>query len=427
MEDINQLRALIKAIPATPAGNRQLAMLANDPDPIKRMLAGIEANNRVRTRAQRQAEQGQQQQGRRPVVQEKMDELMQAGIGGLDVGEDMYGQGMAAGGIVAFDQGGGVSYEDPLNQLSGLDIEGMGADQARISRDQARVAENLARKKLEEDRIRYQFLRQNAPETAAKMLAANPLLNPEAAKTVVTAKPDAKPEAQPLKDDKKKLTAPPGPAPAAANQPPAQKDPFTLMQEYLKGDAAERAAARKDARNMALLETGLAMLGGDSPYAGVNIGRAGAQGARGYGEKVAGLRKEERDVNKSLADLELRKYELNQARELGELQRKTQEKVANIHASARGGEGGWRENAAIQKAIGARVKQLGGDDIAKQISMFSMGTPTEKTKATIDRLQQRLNAINQQAQQEVYSQYNKDGATSAGKSWEGWSGGPQKG
>ena len=410
MEDINQLRALIKAIPATPAGNRQLAMLANDPDPIKRMLAGIEANNRVRTRAQRQAEQGQQQQGRRPVVQEKMDELMQAGIGGLDVGEDMYGQGMAAGGIVAFDQGGGVSYEDPLNQLSGLDIEGMGADQARISRDQARVAENLARKKLEEDRIRYQFLRQNAPETAAKMLAANPLLNPEAAKTVVTAKPDAKPEAQPLKDDKKKLTAPPGPAPAAANQPPAQKDPFTLMQEYLKGDAAERAAARKDARNMALLETGLAMLGGDSPYASVNIGRAGAQGARGYNERLAGMRREEREAGKGLAEIGLKKYELGQAERLAKEQRQTQRDVANIYASAKG-DPSDKNRANIVKAVTASVdKRLGLDP-----NFLKIKDPAERARTRAKLIQDELNL------------YGTDIATGAGKSWEGWSGGPQKG
>jgi hypothetical protein len=404
MQNIEQLRAMIKSIPATPEGNRQIAMMANDPDPMKRMLAGIEANERARVRAQKQAVQGQQQQGRRPVVQEKMDELMQAGIGGLDVGEDMYGQGMAAGGIVAFDQGGGVNTEDPLNQLSGLDMEGMGADQARISRDEARVAENLARKKLEEDRIRYQFLRQNAPETAAKMLAANPLLNPEAAKTVVAANP-ASPAANPAKPNAK----PPAAAPAAANpnQPPAQKDPFTLMQEYLKGDAAERAAARKDAKNMALLETGLAMLGGESPYAGVNIGRAGAQGARGYGERVAGLRKEERDVSKSLSDLELKKYELGQAERLAKEQRQTQKDVAGIYASARGDSGDKLE---------ANIRQKVSKDITASL-LGNREYTKLKTQAEKDAFRKRL------IDAEMATYGFKGGA--AGKSWEGWSGGPQ--
>jgi hypothetical protein len=409
MQDINQLRAMIKAIPATREGNEKLAMLANDPDPMKRMLAGIEANNRVRTRAQRQAEQGQQQQGRRPVVQEKMDELMQAGIGGLDVGEDMYGQGMAAGGIVAFDQGGGVNTEDPLNQLSGLDMEGMGADQARISRDEARVAENLARKKLEEDRIRYQFLRQNAPETAAKMLAANPLLNPEAAKTVVAANPAA-PAANPAKPNAAKPNAPaanPNTPAANPNQPPAQQDPFSIMQAYLKGDAAERAAARKDAKNMAMLETGLAMYGGDSPYANVNIGQAGARGTRSYGERVAGLRTEERNVGKSLADLELKRYELNQAKDLGELQRKTQKEVAGIYASARGSDDKTRAGI-IKNATAAVDKQLLTDRAYSKLK-----TPEEKA-------QYRKKLITQEV-----SNYGLDMAGGAGKSWEGWSGGPQ--
>jgi len=380
MQNIEQLRAMIKSIPATPEGNRQIAMMANDPDPMKRMLAGIEANERARMRAQRQAEQGQQQQGRRPVVQEKMDEMMQAGIGGLDMNEDMYGQGMAAGGIVAFDQGGGVNYEDPLNQLSGLDIEGMGADQARIYGDQARVAENLVRKKLEEDRARYQFLKQNAPETAAKMLAANPLLDPAAAKAVVAAKPPAPAGGKPPVNPNVK---PPAPA-ANPNQPP-EKDPFSLMQEYLRGDAAERAAARKDAKNMALLETGLAMLGGDSPYASVNIGRAGAQGARGYGEKIAGLRKEERDVGKSLADLELKKYELGQAKELGQLQRQTQKDVANIYAAARG-DAGDKNRAGIIKAVTASVdKRLGLDP-----NFLKIKDPAERARTRAKEIQQEL-------------------------------------
>ena len=376
MQNIEQLRAMIKSIPATPEGNRQIAIMANDPDPMKRMLAGIEANERARTRAQRQAEQGQQQQGRRPVVQEKMDELMQSGIGGLDMNEDMYSQGMAAGGIVAFDQGGGVNTEDPLNQLSGLDIEGMGADQARIE-------SLMAARKLKEDRERFNFLKQNAPETAAKMLAANPSLNPEAAKAVVAAKP----EAQPLKDDKKKLTAPPAPAPAVnPNQPPAgTMDPFESVMAYIKGDAAERAAARKDAKNMAMLETGLAMYGGDSPYANVNIGQAGARGARSYGERVSGLRKEEREVGKGLAEVGLKKYELGQAKELAELQRKTQKEVAGIYASARG-DAGDKNRTGIIKAVTASVdKRLGLDP-----NFLKIKDPAERARTRAREIQQEL-------------------------------------
>lgn len=394
MQDINQLRALIKAIPATKEGDVQIARMINDPDPMRRMLAGIEANERARTRAQKQANQGQQQQGRRPVVQEKMDELMQAGIGGLDVGEDMYGRGLAAGGIIAFDQGGGVNTDDPLMQFSGLDAEGMSADQARFEA-------LMEQRRLKEARDRFNFLKNAAPDTAAAMLKNNPAL---AERPPVAANPAA-PAANPAKPNAK----PPAAAPAAANpnQPPAQQDPFSIMQAYLKGDAAERAAARKEARDFALLETGLAMLGGDSPYAGVNIGRAGAQGARGYGERVAGLRKEERDVGKSLADLELKKYELAQARDLGELQRKTQKEVAGIYASARGSDDKTRAGI-IKNATAAVDKQLLTDRAYSKLK-----TPEEKA-------QYRKKLITQEV-----GNYGLDMSGGAGKSWEGWSGGPQ--
>jgi hypothetical protein len=396
MQDINQLRAMIKAIPATREGNEKLAMLANDPDPMKRMLAGIEANNRVRTRAQRQAEQGQQQQGRRPVVQEKMDELMQAGIGGLDVGEDMYGQGMAAGGIVAFDQGGGVNTEDPLMQFSGLDAEGMSADQARFEA-------LMEQRRLKEARDKFNFLKNAAPEAAATMLKNNPALadRPPVSAPASPAASPAAPAANPAKPNVK----PAAPAAANPNQPPVSTmDPFESIMAYIKGDAAERAAARKEARNMALLETGLAMLGGDSPYASVNIGRAGAQGARGYNERLAGMRREEREAGKGLAEIGLKKYELGQAKELAELQRKTQKEIANIYASAKG-DPSDKNKANIVKAVTASVdKRLGLDP-----NFLKIKDPAERARTRAKLIQDEL------------SLYGSDATAGAGKDWTGWS------
>jgi hypothetical protein len=396
MQDINQLRAMIKAIPATREGNEKLAMLANDPDPMKRMLAGIEANNRVRTRAQRQAEQGQQQQGRRPVVQEKMDELMQAGIGGLDMNEDMYGQGMAAGGIVAFSAGGdtmgGFDFDSSSDMVPSVPSSNL-SDEEMLDYLRRSGKFGLPQAKdLQEGKVTLTQLFNKAYSPSST--------------TAVQPKPAAPAAAAPT-TKKDNVAKPAVPAAANPNQPPAQKDPFTLMQEYLRGDAAERAAARKEARNMALLETGLAMLGGDSPYAGVNIGRAGAQGARGYGEKIAGLRKEERDVGKSLSDLELKKYELGQAERLAKEQRQTQKDVAGIYASARGDSGDKLE---------ANIRQK----VSKDISTNLIGNREYnklKTQAEKDAFRRKL------IDAEMATYGFKGGA--AGKSWEGWSGGPQ--
>jgi hypothetical protein len=238
------------------------------------------------------------------------------------------------------------------------------------------------------------------------MLKNNPAL---AERPPVAANPPA-PAANPAKPNAAKPNAPaanPNTPAANPNQPPAQQDPCSIMQAYLKGDAAERAAARKEAKDMALLETGLAMLGGESPYAGVNIGRAGAQGARGYGEKIAGLRKEESDVGKSLADLELKKYELGQARDLGELQRKTQKEVAGIYASARGDSGDKLE---------ANIRQKVSKDITASL-LGNREYTKLKTQAEKDAFRKRL------IDAEMATYGFKGGA--AGKSWEGWSGGPQ--
>jgi hypothetical protein len=75
---------------------------------------------------------------------------------------------MASGGIVAF-QNTGLVEEDPLAYLSGLTPMGMAEDEARV---EALKAERKAR----EDRERYQFLKDAAPDAAAKMLKENPSL-----------------------------------------------------------------------------------------------------------------------------------------------------------------------------------------------------------------------------------------------------------
>lgn len=382
MQNIEQLRAMIKAIPATPEGDRQVAALINGPDPMKRMLAGIEANERARARAQNQAKQSQQ--GRQPVVQEKAAQLAQAGLGGLDVGQDMFNEeAYAGGGIVAFDRGGDVNYEDPLAQFSGLDAEGMSADQLRFE-------SLMEQRRLKQERERLNFLKDAAPDVAAQILKKNPALaerpaaapaNPNAPAAANPAKPNANP-------------AKPTAAPAAVDpnaKPAGTMDPFESIMAYLKGDPAEKAAARKEARDMALLETGLAMLGGDSPYASVNIGQAGARGARGYQERLAALRRDERETGKGLAEVGLKKYELAQKEKLEKEQRQTQRDVANIYASARGGAGEGKTRAGIVKGATTSVDNR----LKTDPEYLKKKTPEEKAAYRNKLIQQELMLYNE--------------------------------
>jgi hypothetical protein len=91
---------------------------------------------------------------------------MQGGIDQLPA-PNMDSVGMAGGGIVAFDEGG--LAEDPLAYLSGLTSLGM-------AEDEDGVAAIKAERKASEDRQRYEFLKQAAPDAAAKMAKDDPSL-----------------------------------------------------------------------------------------------------------------------------------------------------------------------------------------------------------------------------------------------------------
>ena len=85
---------------------------------------------------------------------------------------------------------------------------------------------------------------------------------------------------------------PPTAAPnVGINTPPPPPPQDNSLAEALKeiragiaGDANERKAARKEARDMRMLEGSLGKLGGESPYAFVNLGKGPMSAIRGYGE-----------------------------------------------------------------------------------------------------------------------------------------------
>jgi hypothetical protein len=63
--------------------------------------------------------------------------------------------------------------------------------------------------------------------------------------------------------------------------------------ESLDKQAAARAKDKKEAGAMRLLEAGLGMMGGTSPFAAVNIGQGATGALRGYGEDVRQARGDE--------------------------------------------------------------------------------------------------------------------------------------
>lgn len=120
--------------------------------------------------------------------------------------------------------------------------------------------------------------------------------------------------------DPKKVVRPAAPAanpnaPAAANpaKPSIQEEQKGIFDEYKKlfeEDKEAAAAARNEAKWQRIMEAGLNMMGGESPYAFTNIGKGAATAARGYAEDVKGFRAEDRERKKQLAALGIKEKEM---------------------------------------------------------------------------------------------------------------------
>jgi hypothetical protein len=133
----------------------------------------------------RTAVQGQQamQQAKQPSIKDKflaedakeqmaqmMAQAPQMGGQGISAlpAPNMDSMGMAGGGIIAFEEGGNIQ-EDPLAYLSGLDSASLAADQERVS-------QLKAQRKATQEKERFEFLKQSAPEVAAAMAKKDPSL-----------------------------------------------------------------------------------------------------------------------------------------------------------------------------------------------------------------------------------------------------------
>jgi hypothetical protein len=82
---------------------------------------------------------------------------------------------------------------------------------------------------------------------------------------------------------------------------------FNLIKNMVAETRAEREKIpeqRKEAASLRLLEAGLAIMGGTSPYAFVNIGKGGSEAAKGFNEDMKEFRKLDREYRKELQQLQ---------------------------------------------------------------------------------------------------------------------------
>lgn len=81
-----------------------------------------------------------------------------------------------------------------------------------------------------------------------------------------------------------------------------QEDPYAAAREALQKDRATDAEARREAGWSRLLEAGLGIMGGESPYALTNIGKGAQAAAKGLSEDMKEFRKIERERKKAETD-----------------------------------------------------------------------------------------------------------------------------
>jgi hypothetical protein len=97
------------------------------------------------------------------------------------------------------------------------------------------------------------------------------------------------------------------------DEKPPEEPLYSKYEKMLMDEREAAKGSREEAKYARLLEASLGMLGGESPYAFVNIGKGGAPALKGYGEDVKALRAEERGRIKELMGIEGLRQEAKRA------------------------------------------------------------------------------------------------------------------
>jgi hypothetical protein len=97
------------------------------------------------------------------------------------------------------------------------------------------------------------------------------------------------------------------------DEKPPEEPLYSKYEKMLMDEREAAKGSREEAKYARLLEASLGMLGGESPYAFVNIGKGGAPALKGYGEDVKALRAEERGRIKELMGIESMRQEAKRA------------------------------------------------------------------------------------------------------------------
>jgi hypothetical protein len=243
---------------------------------------------------------------------------MGAGMDALPVPNDMFaGPGMASGGLVAFSSAGSVRDRE-LEELRRMDEERMRGNRLFTGSGTYQRPDLVDRPPppsrpplplqgsspfLEE--ITVEAMMPDSDATASE-LEDQGLGLPTDVPT--TRKPaDERPAGERPAGERTSRAAAQPSEPQVTKEEESALDRYTQM---LLGGMQDRNASREEARNMALLQAGLGIMGGQSPYALQNIAQGALPATQAYQQQMAQARKEERETIGELANIEMKAKEL---------------------------------------------------------------------------------------------------------------------
>ena len=327
---------------------------------------------------------------------------MDAGISSLPVDDSMYK--LAGGGIVAFQEGG---------ETEGLGDTFFGSEQMQYvypdTRTRAEKERDYAYERYFKDQQKMrdvfsgkEFLDRNLAEKRIGLESARALQAQDGARPPLpTAAPAIRPSTPPAAAaPKPKATTAKPPVAAEATKPAAtekdadkpkksftefmaesgryEEDPaMAEIRAKLATMGGESQLDRQQARNMALLQAGLGIMAGTSPYALSNIGAGAMKGTEAYASSMKDIKAAEKDLFKMQADLaradqarkdgnikafeeytdkaERRAMDL---RKLGSEERLTEAQISKMEADKQYLAGQLRQLGVNERLINAQINNL---------------------------------------------------------------------
>jgi len=242
----------------------------------------------------------QQQQ---PQQQPQPTQLAQAspGVEGLPAG-DVGNYSMAGGGIVAFGDGGDVpgyagTDGSVVGSVTDAQARALGFPDAQayyIYQNTVGLPGVMRKGPTEANQISPVFVKPTAP--------ANPNLNafglprPDPTANLTLAAQEAK----------KLITVPTVKTPEQAFEAQEQmeklagvKNIYPEQKQLIEKDREQLKLDREEAKNMAILQAGLGIWGGESPYAAINIGKGAAPAIQTLASDLKDIKKAERELTRA--------------------------------------------------------------------------------------------------------------------------------